>query len=603
MKIERIGFLFCFLLFFCFTCSTQNLKVSFTKEGNTNLTYKDLDLIIDTKPEVKEIVFEKITKNENGERVYNFEKFNEKPVSVEWKDKERTLIYNYNWGTVSFQYNQKVNNLDINVKFSNKSDKTIANFNIGILNFFLPEKQEIKSPFDFWWGLGYKVVKKSNNFYELDTLESPGIIEVKFGKENFSDKFLLTYLSIYPPLNYGLRKNQNQWEFYIKGGVLASEPKGVFIPPLGLPRIYSGQEVSFVFSIRFANIDSDTDTIVSDLYQKFREYWKPHLDWKDRRPIGMIFVASGYEGHKSATNPRGYFSDKTIDVFSAEGKERFKKIALDHAKRCVNVLKSINAQGMIVWNIEGEENPHPITYIGDPRMLKLLGPEMDEIADEFFKIFRDAGLRTGVCIRPTQVYFDEKDKKWKHGTGSHGPMRNPLNDDFSEIWPKDLPWWQFFPIVERLSRKIEYAKKRWGCTLFYMDTNGIFAPIGEKVSQFEWILLWSEVYRELRNRHPDVLIIPEFPKGPASWSQIAPYSELRGGIVSTPSQIRKLFPTSFSIINVADGPIDKRRDEIVKAVKEGDILMTHGWWMPKFTEEVGKIYKEVYKQGAINPFE
>ncbi|MCS7180010.1 MAG: hypothetical protein NZ891_01485, partial [bacterium] len=355
--------------------------------------------------------------------------------------------------------------------------------------------------------------------------------------------------------------------------------------------------------IRFADINSDTDIIVSDIYQKFRDYWKPHLNWEDRRPIGSIFVASGWEGHKSATNPRGYFSDKTIDVFSPEGKERFKKIAIEHAKRCVNVLKSINAQGMIVWNIEGEENPHPITYVGDPRMLKILGPEMDEIADEFFKIFRDAGLRTGVCIRPTQVYFDQNDKKWKHGTGSHGPMRNPLNDDFSEIWPKDLPWWQFFPIVERLSRKIEYAKKRWGCTLFYMDTNGIFAPIGEKVSQFEWILLWTEVYKELRNRHPDVLIIPEFPKGPASWSQIAPYAELRGGIVSTPSYIRKLFPNAFSVINVADGPIDKRRDEVVKAVKEGDILLTHGWWMPKFTEEVGKIYKEVYKPGAINPWE
>ncbi|HOK56013.1 MAG TPA: hypothetical protein PLF90_01605, partial [bacterium] len=595
---------FIFLLFFNFSCSSQNkINVSFTKEGVLNLSYKDIDFVIEGKPDLKEIVFEKIGKNENGERVYNFEKFKDKPVNTEWKEKEKTLIYNYPWGSISFQYNNKGNNFDVVLKISNKSERTIANFDIGILNFILPEKQEIKSPFDFWWGLGYKVVRKSGNFYELDTLESPGVIEVKFGKENFTDKFLLTYASVYPPLNYGLRKNQNQWEFYIKGGILAAEPKGVFIPPLGLPRIYSGKDTVFEFSIRFSDINSDTDIIVSDVYKKFRDYWQPHLEWNDRRPIGMIMLASSWEGHKSATNPRGYFADKTIDVFSPEGKEKFKKIAIEHAKRSVNVLKSINAQGMIVWNIEGEENPHPITYIGDPRMLKILGPEMNEIADEYFKIFRDAGLRTGVCIRPTQVYFDENDKKWKHGTGSHGPMRNPLNDDFSEIWPKDLPWWQFFPIAERLSRKIEYAKKRWGCTLFYMDTNGIFAPVGENVNKFEWILLWTEVLREVRKKHPDVLIIPEFPKGSASWSQIAPYSELRGGIVSTPPIIRKLFPHSFSIINVADGPIDKRRDEIVKAVKEGDILMTHGWWMPKFTEEVGKIYKEVYKEGAINPWE
>jgi hypothetical protein len=596
--MKRILKVFLFFLIFIFSCSSQNkVSVNFTKEGGVNLSYKDIDFVIDGKPEVKEIIFEKITKNENGERVYNFEKFVEKPASIEWK--EKNLIYNYPWGNISFQYNQKGNNFNIVLKVLNKSDKTIANFDIGIFNFLLPEKFEIKSPSDFWWGLGYKVINKSNNFYQLCTLEAPGIIEVKL--EN--DKFLLSCLNPYPPLNYGLRKNNNFWQFYLKGGVLASEKKGVFIPPLGIPRIYPDNELNIEFSIRFSDINSDTDIIASDIYQKFKDYWKPHLDWTDRRPIGMIFVASGWEGHKSQTNPRGYFSEKTIDVFSSEGKEKFKKIAIEHAKRCVNVLKTINAQGMIVWNIEGEENPHPITYIGDPRMLKILGPEMDEIADEYFKIFRDAGFKTGVCIRPTQVYFDENDKKWKHGTGSHGPMRNPLNDDFSEIWPKDLPWWQFFPVVERLSRKIEYAKKRWGCTLFYMDTNGIFAPCGEKVDKFEWILLWSEVYRELRERHPDVLIIPEFPKGPASWSQIAPYSELRGGIASTPSYIRKIFPYAFSVINVADGPIDKRRDELVKAVKEGDILMTHGWWMPKFTEEVGKIYKEVYKEGAINPWE
>ncbi|MCM8766680.1 MAG: hypothetical protein NC901_01275 [Candidatus Omnitrophica bacterium] len=597
--IEKILILF---LIFIFSCLSENMvSFNFTDKGDINLSYKDFDFIVESRPNLKNITFEKITKNENGERVYNFEKFNENPINIERK--EKNLTYIYQWGILNFQYNQKGNNLDIVIKILNKSEKTIADFDIGILKFFLPEKQEIKSPFDFWWGLGYGVVNKKKDFYELNTLESPGVIEIKFGKEDFTDKFILTCLNIYPPLKYGLRKVQNQWEFYIKGGVLASEKKGVFIPPLGIPRIYSGQELEFAFSIRFSNINSDTDTIVSDVYQKFKEYWKPLLEWEDRRPIGSIFVASGWEGHKSQTNPRGFFSDKKIDVFSPEGKEKFKKIALEHAKRCVNVLKSINAQGMIVWNIEGEENPHPISYIGDPRMLKILAPEMDEIADEYFKVFRDAGLKTGVCIRPTQVYFDEKDKKWKHGTGSHGPMRNPLNDDFSKIWPEDLPWWQFFPIVERLSKKIEYAKKRWGCTLFYMDTNGIHAPVGEKVDQFKWILLWTEVLRELRIKHPDVLIIPEFPKGPASWSQIAPYAELRGGIVSTPSQIRKIFPHAFSVINVADGPIDKRREEIVKAVKEGDILLTHGWWMPKFTEEVGKIYKEVYKEGAINPWE
>ena len=61
----------------------------------------------------------------------------------------------------------------------------------------------------------------------------------------------------------------------------------------------------------------------------------------------------------------------------------------------------------MIWDIEGEP-PGAAIYVGDPRAMGSLSPEMEfkangrPVADEYFKIFADAGLRTGLTIRPTR---------------------------------------------------------------------------------------------------------------------------------------------------------------------------------------------------------
>lgn len=114
--------------------------------------------------------------------------------------------------------------------------------------------------------------------------------------------------------------------------------------------------------------------------------WPMGVPWPDRRPIGALFPASNY--HASAKNPRGWFSDPNLDVTGPGGQERFRKALMDYADSCIAVLKRAGAQGAIVWNIEGEEYPHNISYIGDPRFVKALAPEMAPEAAEFFKRFR-----------------------------------------------------------------------------------------------------------------------------------------------------------------------------------------------------------------------
>src|ERR1700730_13919166 len=121
----------------------------------------------------------------------------------------------------------------------------------------------------------------------------------------------------------------------------------------------------------------------SDTFQR-RQRHPATLDWNDRRPIGAIYLAR--DNTKWSSNPRGWFNDPKIDVFSPEGLRAFQTRLMKYADDSVALLRAMNAQGMIVWDIEGEEFAHPeASYVGDPVLLFRIAPEMELFADEFFR--------------------------------------------------------------------------------------------------------------------------------------------------------------------------------------------------------------------------
>jgi hypothetical protein len=181
-----------------------------------------------------------------------------------------------------------------------------------------------------------------------------------------------------------------------------------------------------------------------------------------------LFLASNY--HSSATNPRGWFNDPSLDVTGADGPQRFRKALLDYTDRSIAILKRTGAQGAIVWDLEGEQFPHKTTYIGDPRLLGRLAPEMVPVVDDFFERLRNAGLRVGLTVRPQQLVFD------------NGQPRQT----------------QVFDIKHILLEKIDYARARWGVSMFYVDSNG-----GIRRPDEVWQL------RRLAEQRPDILLIPE----------------------------------------------------------------------------------------------
>ncbi len=261
--------------------------------------------------------------------------------------------------------------------------------------------------------------------------------------------------------------------------------------------------------------------------------WPLSARWPDRRPIGVLMLASTY--HSSATNPRGWFNDKSADFMGPGGKERFRKELLNCADISIANLKRLNAQGVIVWDLEGEEFPHKTSYIGDPRLLTGLAPEMAAAVDEFFKRFTNAGLRVGVTIRPQELVFD------------HGLPRQAAALDIHKV----------------LLDKIDFARTHWGATIFYIDSNdGFWRP--DEVLQL----------RLLQSQRPGVLLIPEHHDLPY-WAFSAPYVSLRRGDADLTARLaRKLFPSSFSVLDIADAS----PDTVAASRHRGDILLFRAWY-------------------------
>jgi hypothetical protein len=250
------------------------------------------------------------------------------------------------------------------------------------------------------------------------------------------------------------------------------------------------------------------------------------LNWKDRRPIGMIMLSSN----------NGQFV-KGKRQWKLMGGSGFSKTALmEHANVSIKNLKAIKAQGMITWDIEGQEYPHPFSYLGDPRRIP---PEMDIIADEYFKKFRDAGLKIGVCIRPDSLNY-------KDGWARHYTAFNPY---------------------QIMVDKIKYAYDRWGCRIFYIDSNiGEGQIPGTDNSPGYGPKLNVEIFKALFKRFPDCLIIPEF-YYEDYLEYAAPLNKHNG-----PHVLKK----GFQILDISD---TKWNDwQIEECVRQGGILMGRVWY-------------------------
>src|SRR5437667_12072576 len=156
----------------------------------------------------------------------------------------------------------------------------------------------------------------------------------------------------------------------------ANPPDGTRYPLVITCRdIKPGTTKIFNISLRFGPADAGVQDLSGDVLELYAGKYPFQVDWKDRRPIGAIFLAGPQINVVS--NPRRWIMNSgEIDVSDDKGKAAFRAALLKLADNSVQVLKDIGAQGMITWDPEGEEFLGEC-YYGDQRIVTSLAPEME----------------------------------------------------------------------------------------------------------------------------------------------------------------------------------------------------------------------------------
>jgi hypothetical protein len=334
--------------------------------------------------------------------------------------------------------------------------------------------------------------------------------------------------------------------------------------------IKPGTSKVFNVSLRFGPAGARVQDLSGDVLQTYAKKYPFQVDWKDRRPIGAIFLAG--RQINVARNPRRWtLNFGEIDVTTDKGKAAFRAALLKLADNSVQVLKDTGAQGMITWDPEGEEFPGAC-YYGNPGLVPTLAPEMEfkdggtkSTIDEYFEKFRAAGLKVGVCIRPQQITIRDRE-----------PVHQNTDDDHA---------------IQVLRERIAYANRRWGCTLFYVDSTTT-APIGGRS-------YYPEVFKAVAQAHPDVLLIPEN-ESMGYFAYSAPLnSYAHHKITSTPVGARLVYPKAFSVLMASDGDRPEDHAALLNAVRHGDILLFNCWYPNPGAEKIKKLYEQAITSRSV----
>ncbi len=308
-------------------------------------------------------------------------------------------------------------------------------------------------------------------------------------------------------------------------------------------RIEPGERTDFRLGFRFGGPGTDPFVVAEDFIESYRKEHPMVLDWPDRRLMIRLFFGGGVSKEVADHNLQ-----HPDEVVAPEPDEKFRQRILSTMRNTVEAAKVSDAQGVIIWDLEGGTYPHATTYIGDPRHIRLLNPQMDLVIDEAFQILKDAGLKIGITLRTSRVVYNEEKKTAAH---SHTVAADPFRE---------------------LDAKVGYAKERWGCEIFYVDTNYFWRPYGPEQ---EWKAgrVAPELWVRLVEKYPDTLFIPEF-GNIGDYQATAIYGEADMGEYETPEIARAIWPESFRFIVIEDADPYLNFDRFVETVRDRNALMT-----------------------------
>ena len=464
------------------------------------------------------------------------------------KKKADTVDLSCPWGRASCAYSKQHDTLTMRIEVSNTSSEPLNQFSLRLMELNFPRVPDGGTLEAGMFGFGFKGPQWPLNNWppSIPSVADPRfvvpIVRADFGAGslNFCSDDLECSVSIPHTTN---------------------PPDGTRYPLVIMcGGIKPGVSKAFNVSLRFGPAGARVQDLSRDVLERYAKKYPFQVTWKDHRPIGAIFLAGPQIN--VASNPRRWtLNFGEIDITNDKGKAAFRTALLKLADNSVQVLKDTGAQGMITWDPEGEEFIGAC-YYGDPLLVSSLAPEMEfkndgakSVIDEYFEKFRAAGLKVGVCIRPQQI--EVVDGK---------PVHHAAEDEHA---------------AQILRERIAYAKQRWGCTLFYVDSTAT-----------AYGALNPDVFKAVADAYPDVLLIPEN-ESMRDFAHSAPLnSYVHHKITSTPVGARLVYPNAFSVLMAPEGGRPEDHDALVTAVRRGDILLFNGWYRGNEADKIKKLYEE-----------
>jgi hypothetical protein len=543
----------------------SDLVVTYGARGVEKLVYKGETLEdLDRFPEDAFHIWHMKSTDANGHILTSGEfGWGETNIGRSWDVANKTWTYTFHWGSIKVQYRQSGDSLTMMVTETNRLNSGIVfdGATIYPMALHLPQIPT---------GFG-----KGNEARIVENRTAPGVMvaDYRFGQ--------ITSVAgdVLKPLYSGFQATNHEAAYTPIISGTTPDALAPFERHFDRP-LEPGQVDTFAVSLRFSPSGVAASRVAGDAFRSWATRWPPRLAWIDRRMIGTVYLASSPQGDRNrpggyANNPRRYFNEgnsEGFDISTRAGVAKFQARMLEQAVRIVANLKRMNAQGVITWDIEGEQYPQDTSYLCAPDMIAQVAPEMDSVIedkasryagmkldDAYFKTIRDAGFRVGVCVRPQHLV---------------------LSDDGSAR-QRTLPDEE---VAAELVRKMRYAHDRWGATIFYVDSS---------VEQ-NGATLDASIFEQAGAKLPDTLVIPE-ESTLRMYAYTAPFKTfLFHGDLGTEASVDDVYPNAFSVNLVNDvdaGKLAADRVQLTGAVKRGDVLMVHAdYWHPN-NETAMEIYR------------
>lgn len=479
-----------------------------------------------------------------------------------WDPGRKTWTYSFSWGQISLQYVQSGDTLNLIVSETNKSNSGII-FDGATISPLLLHFPQLP--------VGFSDASYSQYAYNTT---APSVTTADWG----SGEVVSVVANASKPLYSGFQSCGGN----VYGAAISSTtPDGLatFQPHIDRA-VLPGQTDTFTVSLRFAPSGTATGTLAADAYRNWTSTWPPQLNWTDRRVIGTVYLASSPTGNVNQpagypVNPRRYFNDSNssdFDVTTASGLKKFQARILQQSAANVRNLRQLNAQGAITWDIEGEQYPQDTSYVCSPDQIGTVAPEMESIvtdttspyvgmhlADAYFKTMTDAGFRVGVCVRPEHFAV------------------NPDGTAQQTYLPDSA-------VTAELIRKMQYAHRRWGATLFYLDST----------VESDGTVLDASIFQQAAAALPDSLLIPE-ESTPKYHAYTAPFlSFIFHGDLGTDRKVYNYYPKAFSVNLINDvnaSTLAASQSALTASVAGGDILMAHADYWQANNDTIVAIYR------------